>query len=141
MCRGVNPLFSIGVYSGVTGTYRFQIDVREMIGFCLKEGLPLGDQRRCVLRAVLRQTHRRGYGELMKFMKLLSLGAFGLSIAWMIFEPGFEPLITMVVTFIATGTAMYAERNLIRNQQQQKVASNSQAYQAGRDINIGQKSE
>ncbi len=60
-----------------------------------------------------------------------------IAIAWLYFEPSFEPTITTVVSLSALlSTFFLAKENKDDSGQSQIVGNNSKAIQSGEDVNI-----
>ena len=75
-------------------------------------------------------------------LKLLAVIAFVLSCFWAYYNPGFEPVIAVIVSisaFIALLVSEKVKGNKSGITQSQSSGSGSQNYQAGGNININQK--
>lgn len=74
----------------------------------------------------------------MIYIKLLAAITLIGSIAWVIADPGFEPVLAVVGSISALVSAFLVEkRKMRREQQQQSVSKSSIGLQAGGDVNIG----
>jgi hypothetical protein len=70
----------------------------------------------------------------IRFLALLSLAG---SVAWLIYEPGFEPFLAVLGAIGVAVTAFLVEKAKRTRGQQQEISAGSVGIQAGGDINIG----
>ena len=74
----------------------------------------------------------------MAYVKILSVIALIISIAWLIAEPGYKSGMAAIGSISALITAFLVEkRNARRPQQHQSVSKSSVGIQAGGDVSIG----
>ena len=74
----------------------------------------------------------------MAYVKFLAAIALIGSIAWVIADPGFEPVLAVVGSISALISAFVVEkRNARRAQQHQSISNSSIGVQAGGDVSIG----
>lgn len=77
-------------------------------------------------------------GELVIYLKVLAAISLLGAIAWVVFEPGFEPSLAVVGSISALAALFVADRKKRgESSQAQVVSSKSVGIQAGGDINIG----
>jgi len=73
----------------------------------------------------------------MKIVKIISIFVVILSAIWLIFQPGFDPLITLGVSLITTISLFIVEKQKNRNNSQnQEISDSSIGIQAGGNISI-----
>ncbi len=77
------------------------------------------------------------------FIKILSSVALIVSLGWLYYEPGFEPLLTSVVSLSALiSSFMLGKKVKDENVKQvQNVSENSSGIQAGGDVTINNSSK
>jgi len=81
----------------------------------------------------------------MVYVKILSVIALICSIAWLIFDPGFDAALAvigsisaLISAFVIEGKKSKKEKASQSIQQQQSVSKSSTGIQAGGNINIGE---
>ena len=71
------------------------------------------------------------------FIRILSLLALLVSIGWLYFEPGFEPVLTTIVSLSALiSTFIFGNEPKAENSQTQTVKKNSSGIQVGGNFSI-----
>lgn len=83
-------------------------------------------------------------GELMRVLKAIAWLAVAVSIAWAIFDFGFEPAAALVASITTLCGIYYSERKNTPREgisQTQTVSGRSVAVQAGRDARLQQRDE
>lgn len=69
------------------------------------------------------------------FVKLVFFAAFVACVAWAIMKPGYDS-VTAVIVSLGTLLAAFITEKKSEAVQSQKASANSNAIQAGRDVNI-----
>ena len=73
----------------------------------------------------------------MLYVKWLSALALLISVGWFIVDPGFEPGLSVVVSFSALISAFLIDKRRVRHTRQQlSVSRGGIGLQAGRDVNV-----
>lgn len=71
------------------------------------------------------------------FIRVLSFLALLVSIGWLYFEPGFEPVLTTIVSLSALiSTFIFGNKAKAEESQKQTVKKNSSGIQVGGDFSI-----
>jgi hypothetical protein len=73
----------------------------------------------------------------MAYVKFFAAIALIGSIAWVIWDPGFESTLSLVASISALVSAFLVERRNTRRMQQQSVSKSSIGVQVGGDVRIG----
>jgi Co/Zn/Cd efflux system component len=77
----------------------------------------------------------------MVYLGILAAIALAASIAWLIADPGYDPLVTTIVSLSALVSTFVIQKRKARQAQHQSVSKSSNAIQAGRDVTIVNKPE
>jgi len=75
------------------------------------------------------------------FIKFLSGIALIVSLGWLYFEPGFEPLLTSVVSLSALISSFFLGKKTTDDKQVQNVSGNSSGIQAGGNVTVNNSSK
>lgn len=76
----------------------------------------------------------------MGALKVLAIVALLGAVAWFVWDPGFEPALAIVAAIVAFVSARVTEVRRATRQQSQSVSRSSIGIQAGRDVQIGDRS-